>query len=62
MSLCDNCPVPYEECLPEDEDCHYQCSYQDAVYRLQRAYWNLLNRYESLEKQYKELKNDKNRY
>lgn len=21
MSLCDNCPIPYEECLPEDEDC-----------------------------------------
>ena len=62
MSLCDNFTIPYEECLPEDEDCHYQCSYQDAVYKVQRAYWKLLTRYESLEKQYKELKNDKNRY
>ena len=58
MSLCGNCPIPYEDCLPEDEDCPYECSYQDAVYKTQQAYWDLLSRYEELEKKYEELKNE----
>ena len=53
MSLCGNCPI-----LPENEDCPYECSYQDAIYKTQQAYWDLLSRYEKLEREYEELKNE----
>ena len=48
MSLCGNCPIPFHEDLPIDEDCPYQCSYQDAVYKTQQAFWDLYNEYERL--------------
>ena len=55
MSVCGNCPYPYEkgvsEELEEDENpCGWGCSHEDAAYRAQWAYDQLNERYENLVK------------
>ena len=52
MSLCGNCPIPFHEDLPFDEDCPYECSYQDAIYKTQKAFWDLYNEYEKLKQRF----------
>lgn len=42
-------------CVSEDGYCLKGCTFQDAVYAAQEAYDLLKNRYNKLEKQYKEL-------
>ena len=49
MSLCGNCPIPYHEDMDPDKDCPYECTYQDAVYKTQKAFWELLEEYEKLQ-------------
>ena len=65
MSICGNCPCPYEDALigvpnetwtEEDREdyednllCSHGCSFEDAVYRCQMAYDRLFDRYEALQ-------------
>lgn len=59
MSLCGNCPVLFEDTrqgIPEEDfHCHDECTYQDAVYKIQNAYWSLYEDYETL---LEKIKND----
>ena len=34
--------------LEENSHCHDECTYQDAVYKTQNAYWSLYEDYEKL--------------
>ena len=57
MSVCGNCPYPYEAMLEdpeltEEDACGTWCSHQDAAARAQWAYNQLYARYEELEKKY----------
>ena len=55
MSVCGNCPYPYEYILEnpgvtEEEVCGMGCSHEDAADRAQWAYWSLYERYTKLER------------
>ena len=57
MSVCGNCPYPYEAMLEnpeltEEEACGMGCFHEDAAERAQWAYNQLQARYEELEKKY----------
>lgn len=56
MSICGNCPYPYERSMagfnePDDEACGGGCTFEDAVYRAQWAYDQLYERYKKLLKE-----------
>lgn len=51
MSICGNCHYNWHS----DEECNYDCTYQDAVYREQMAYDSLREEYDALVKRYDEL-------
>lgn len=63
MSVCGDCPYPYEADIAgeersknTDDYCGYGCSFEDAAYRAQWAYDRLMERYEELEKEHELLK------
>ena len=63
MSVCGNCPYPYEAMLEdpeltEEEACGMGCSHEDAADRAQWAYYQLYARYEELEKKYNDFVNE----
>ena len=49
MSICGNCHYQMEF-----GECDYDCTFEDAVYKEQAAYDSLLEKYEDLERKYKE--------
>lgn len=49
MSICGNCHYQMEF-----GECDYDCTFEDAVYKEQAAYDSLLEKYEALERKYKE--------
>ncbi len=60
MSVCGDCPYPYEAKLedPEltqEEICSLGCFHEDAAYRAQWSYDRLMERYKELEKKYEDL-------
>lgn len=63
MSICGGCPYPFEQAIAgevndDDEACGFWgCSHEDAAYRAQWAYDQLMNRYKELEQKYNELVN-----
>lgn len=63
MSICGNCPYPYEAMLEnpeltEEEACGMGCSYEDAADRAQWAYYQLHMRYKELEKKHEDFVNE----
>lgn len=61
MSICADCPYPYERMLEDNLDAEDEyicdgCSFEDAVYCAQWAYRQLSKRYETLLKEYNLLK------
>ena len=63
MSVCGNCPYPYEAMLEdpeltEEDACGMGCSHEDAAARAQWAYNQLHARYEELEKKHKDFVNE----
>lgn len=58
MSVCGNCPYPYEamlenpELTTEEEACGMGCSHEDAAERAQWAYNQLQARYKELEQRH----------
>lgn len=65
MSVCGGCPYPFEQAMAgevdgDDEPCGFWgCSHEDAAYRAQWAYDQLMNRYKELEEKYKKLSEEK---
>ena len=64
MSVCGGCPYPYEMVKSGEADsiekaCNYDCTHEDAAYRISWAYDQLSDRYDELLEKYNALKNEK---